>query len=187
MQDKILYILNWFKEQKVSVAKLEQALGFSNGLLGKAAKGTTTLSEDKWCKLDTYYKTKLREGLEGALSVQTAVNTLLSTGAVQPALENMKRPQWVADLEAWCEEKCFQPEEIIEKYEELAQTCKDQSSTLYNYSQNKPFDAPEMAKSTQDEPDFQKSRQKAKNAGESKPKELSPFLKSLQATKNGQK
>jgi len=44
------------KTNKLSPARVEGMLGFSNGLLGKAAKGKTTLSENKFTMLAEYYK-----------------------------------------------------------------------------------------------------------------------------------
>jgi hypothetical protein len=160
MQEKILYILKWFKEQKVSVLKLEKALGFSNGLLGKAAKGSTTLSEEKWGKLNGYYKEKLTETLEGAQSVQTAVNTLLGTGAIQPAFEVNKINARIKELES--ENQTLKIE--IGWRDTLIN---GMSSELEG--QNKPDPAPQIEKRIQDTPEWKKGKEEAENGAHNEP------------------
>lgn len=56
MKEEILKIIIALKAKKISVSKIEKELGFSNGLIGKAAKGGTGLSEDKIEKLRDYFK-----------------------------------------------------------------------------------------------------------------------------------
>src|SRR5690349_9232602 len=56
MTDTILNILNAFKKEGISTFKLGETLEFSNGLLGKAAKGQTKLSDEKFTKLKEYYE-----------------------------------------------------------------------------------------------------------------------------------
>lgn len=51
----ILKIVSDFKANKWSTSKIESDLEISNGLLGKAAKGTTKLSDEKFKKLEAYY------------------------------------------------------------------------------------------------------------------------------------
>lgn len=46
-----------FKEAKIPVSSVEQDLGFSNGLIGKAAKGVS-ISDEKFGKLRDYYLSK---------------------------------------------------------------------------------------------------------------------------------
>lgn len=63
MQDLIVIMLDTLKKDKnLSVHKVERDLGFSNGLLGKAAKGDSNLSDDKLSKLGKYYFDKINEG-----------------------------------------------------------------------------------------------------------------------------
>ena len=46
-KDEILKMVVALKAMKIPISKIESDLEFSNGLIGKAAKGTTELSEDK--------------------------------------------------------------------------------------------------------------------------------------------
>lgn len=56
MTEQILKIIADFKGIKMPVSKIENEIGFSNGLLGKAAKGDTTLSEEKLQKLIEFHE-----------------------------------------------------------------------------------------------------------------------------------
>lgn len=58
MKDEILKIIVALKAQKIPVSKIESDLNFSNGLIGKAAKGITELGQDKFEKLEHYFKEK---------------------------------------------------------------------------------------------------------------------------------
>lgn len=63
MQDLIVTMLETLKKDKnLSVHRVERDLGFSNGLLGKAAKGDSNLSDDKLGQLGKYYFDKINEG-----------------------------------------------------------------------------------------------------------------------------
>jgi recombination protein RecA len=55
MQEEIRTILAALKGQKMAASAIESELGFSNGLLGKAAKGITSLSEEKMQQLREFY------------------------------------------------------------------------------------------------------------------------------------
>lgn len=57
-KDEILKIIVALKAIKWPVSKIEAELGFSNGLIGKAAKGGTDLSADKMEKLEKFFKEK---------------------------------------------------------------------------------------------------------------------------------
>lgn len=57
-KEEILKIIVAMKVLKWPVSKIEQQLGFSNGLIGKAAKGGTELSSDKMEKLQKFFKEK---------------------------------------------------------------------------------------------------------------------------------
>ena len=57
-KDEILKIIVALKAIKWPVSKIEAELGFSNGLIGKAAKGGTELSADKMEKLNKFFKDK---------------------------------------------------------------------------------------------------------------------------------
>lgn len=69
MKDEILKIVVALKAMKISVSKIESDLGFSNGLIGKASKGNTTLSEEKFEKLKEYFTEKT--GVQSKPSVKT--------------------------------------------------------------------------------------------------------------------
>lgn len=58
MKEQISKMLADFKSQKIAASTIENELGFSNGLLGKAAKGDTSLSDEKFQKLTNYYDVK---------------------------------------------------------------------------------------------------------------------------------
>lgn len=60
MRDEILKMIVALKAIKISVSKIESDLGFSNGLIGKASKGNTTLSEEKFKKLQEYFAEKTK-------------------------------------------------------------------------------------------------------------------------------
>jgi recombination protein RecA len=57
-KDEILKMVVALKAIKLPVSMIEPELGFSNGLIGKAAKGLTELSEDKFKKLEDYFVLK---------------------------------------------------------------------------------------------------------------------------------
>ena len=54
-KDEVTTMLIVFKEKKISVSGIEKELGFSNGQIGKVAKGVADLSEDKFKKLQDYF------------------------------------------------------------------------------------------------------------------------------------
>lgn len=58
-KDEILKMVVALKAVKFPVSKIEIELGFSNGLIGKAAKGETELSTDKFEKLVAFFDEKL--------------------------------------------------------------------------------------------------------------------------------
>lgn len=58
-KDEILKMVVALKAVKFPVSKIETELGFSNGLIGKAAKGETELSADKFDKLAAFFDEKL--------------------------------------------------------------------------------------------------------------------------------
>lgn len=54
-KDEILKMVVGLKAIKLPVSAIEKELGFSNGLIGKAAKGETELSEEKFEKFNQYF------------------------------------------------------------------------------------------------------------------------------------
>lgn len=59
MKEEILKMVVALKAKKIPVSKIEAELGFSNGLVGKAAKGDTTLSADKFETLKEYFNKQM--------------------------------------------------------------------------------------------------------------------------------
>jgi recombination protein RecA len=58
-KDEILKMVVALKAIKIPVSVIEVDLGFSNGTIGKAAKGIIELNTEKYDKLDLYFKDKL--------------------------------------------------------------------------------------------------------------------------------
>ena len=69
MTEEILKMVVALKAQKISVSRIETDLKFSNGLIGKAAKGESSLSAEKFKKFEDYFKQKT--GVQPAPSPQT--------------------------------------------------------------------------------------------------------------------
>lgn len=86
--DEILKMVVALKAVKYPVSKIENELGFSNGLIGKAAKGETELSSDKYKKLEDFFKQKL----EIKDAIQAPVKIISTpTGLVEkPSSEKLK-------------------------------------------------------------------------------------------------
>lgn len=61
MKEKLEQILKELKVLGFPASKIEPELGFSNGLLGKARKGESNLSEEKFKLLETFYHSKVGE------------------------------------------------------------------------------------------------------------------------------
>lgn len=66
---KLTTMLVGLKAIKIPASKVEKDLGFSNGLLGKAAKGGTELSEEKLKQFDDYFNKNM--GLNQPLNSKT--------------------------------------------------------------------------------------------------------------------
>ena len=60
MTQELERMLNELKEGGFPLSKIENDLGFSNGLLGKAKKGDTNLSDEKMKLLTDYYFSKIK-------------------------------------------------------------------------------------------------------------------------------
>jgi hypothetical protein len=78
MQDQILNMIADFKMAKIAVSSVEQELGFSNGLIGKAAKGVT-LSGEKFKKLTDFYASKFPQPPSKELPEPEKIIDLLPT------------------------------------------------------------------------------------------------------------
>ena len=59
-KDSVTLMLTKLKELKIPASTVEGDLGFSNGLLGKAAKGNLDLSEEKFNKFKEYFESKTK-------------------------------------------------------------------------------------------------------------------------------
>lgn len=64
MNEQLEQMLNYLKENGFPLSKIEQELEFSNGLLGKAKKGETKLSEEKFNILKNYYEENIPKVVE---------------------------------------------------------------------------------------------------------------------------
>jgi len=71
-KDEILKMIVALKAIKLPVSKIEKELGFSNGLIGKAAKGSTELSEEKFTELSDYFDKKV--GLQKPAATKLVVD-----------------------------------------------------------------------------------------------------------------
>lgn len=84
-KESILKIVVALKAVKLPVSAIEKDLGFSNGLIGKAAKGETELSEEKFVKLEKYFNEKcgVKEIIEPATQMVVEQKTLKIKPSVQ--------------------------------------------------------------------------------------------------------
>lgn len=95
MRDEILRMITTLKTHKMTVAETERELGFSNGLIGKAAKGDTELSEEKLEKFRKFFNTKC--GVKPRIETKKMV--VNSNGQLKniPSDEGMKRVRSTMD------------------------------------------------------------------------------------------
>lgn len=77
---------------------------------------------------------------------------------------------WITNMKAFCEKKGFPPVELIEKFEELERDLKESQKQYTDFLESEGL----IPAST-------------KHTTQSKPKELSSFMKSRQNSKNGMK
>lgn len=92
MDSKLESVLQSFRMVKYPVSKIEKDLGFSNGLLGKVAKGQSNLSQEKAEKLIEYYDSYTR-GNDITIpipSVNVAIKTTLEVGDPNQNPEEVK-------------------------------------------------------------------------------------------------
>lgn len=94
-KDEILKMIIALKSLKYPVSKIESELSFSNGLIGKAAKGTTELSDDKFKALCNFFteksevkeppkeKTKIVSTKEGLKEKPSDEKNIVATDAMQ--------------------------------------------------------------------------------------------------------
>lgn len=118
MQEEIRMMVEELKAMKISVSTIEQDLGFSNGLLGKAAKGQTGLSSSKFEMLEAYY-IKKANSLENFLS-KSQLN------ANHPKRQQIKEPLIDTECQGvkeYCKKNGISVTELIKFHEyELTET-----------------------------------------------------------------
>lgn len=85
MKEQLEQILTALKNAKISVSKVETELGFSNGLIGKAKSGKTTLSEEKFNTLKNYYE---KLNLSDIKEVENFSMSITKEGLKEPKLNS---------------------------------------------------------------------------------------------------
>lgn len=96
-KDEILKMIIALKVVKYPVSKIESELGLSNGLIGKAAKGSTELSEDKFIKLVNFFNEKLginepiKEPVKMVVAKKEGLKVIPSDEKMKELRENMDR------------------------------------------------------------------------------------------------
>lgn len=88
MNELVKKMLETLKDKKgLSTSKVERELEFSNGLLGKAAKSESNLSEEKFKKLSVFYFTQMHKGKEMGYMKQ------LENGEVEIGVVEAEKPK----------------------------------------------------------------------------------------------
>jgi|GEM_PF-5489934 hypothetical protein len=115
-KEDIALILKDLKATGLPTTKIEKHLELSNGLLGKASKGTTNISEDKFQKLLLYYNNMVpggsNKGTQEASGLLPEVDDI--TG--------YKKSEWVEKIESYCNKNNIIPEELIEAHKGKVKT-----------------------------------------------------------------
>lgn len=174
--NSVLKILTELKKQKIAASAIEKELKFSNGLLGKAAKGTTALSAEKMEKFVKYYdlkKESLTQPANASAFDGSHVNLIKQDEPLQfqPLRKGMKMlniPKdqvtfpWIKLITDYCQEKGIVPEDLITIHKEVCKgtiTKKDVDGwKSFPKEVNKQIDKHQTVLS-----DFIKARQKSKN------------------------
>lgn len=95
-KDEILKIVVALKAIKIPISKIEADLGFSNGLIGKAAKGKTELSEDKFAELSSYFDKNC--GVLDKIEEKTSIVVEKKKGLIEvPSQKTKQRSDEVMD------------------------------------------------------------------------------------------
>lgn len=125
----VLKILSDLKKKKISTSTIEKELKFSNGLLGKAAKGKTQLSANKLDLLQIFYRSHM--GLDHFVeNINSApISEIPATDVVKEMVDVIRETKedvslyvktiyapapWVKLIEDYCQEKGLIPEDLID-------------------------------------------------------------------------
>lgn len=129
--NSVLKILTELKKQKIAASAIEKELKFSNGLLGKAAKGTTALSAEKMEKFVKYYDLKIESLAQPANASAfdgSHVNLIKQDESLQfkeaypplpKGMEMLMIPKdvqpfpWIKLITDYCQGKGIVPEDLI--------------------------------------------------------------------------
>lgn len=95
-KDQITAMLVALKAIKIPASKVEKDLDFSNGLLGKAAKGNNDLSDEKFNLLEKYFKEKTGVKKEASPATKMVV-TKAGNLTLKPSNEKMKELKLTLD------------------------------------------------------------------------------------------
>lgn len=149
---KIEQILKDLKAAGFVTSRVETDLGFSNGLLGKAAKGKTELSKEKYIKLIEYYGLHVA----GISILQYPKETDPVKDYKEPVLQVsqefkdefdravLRTIPWVTKVEDYCGVIGMTPEELIEDHKRMAVIksigVKSESKTEYTTVFNEGYD-----------------------------------------------
>lgn len=105
MINSVAKMLAELKSIGIAASKAESDLEFSNGLLGKAAKGTCSLSADKYSKLWNYHVLKMVNSKIPELKVASEIIS-------QPIIDKECR-----QVKDYCKENGIAVSELIEFHE----------------------------------------------------------------------
>lgn len=94
--ETVLKIVGVLKENKVPISSVEKELSFSNGVIGKAAKGIAELSGEKLSQLQSYfdehYGSKITT-VEIKSNAETMVEEVKPTPASQPVIAEQEKKE----------------------------------------------------------------------------------------------
>lgn len=96
LKDKISVMLVALKAIKIPASQVEKDLGFSNGLLGKSAKGNSDISEEKFNKFREYFEEKTQVKKEINPKTKMVVNKK-GTLELKPSDEKIKELKLTMD------------------------------------------------------------------------------------------
>lgn len=113
MNIKLEQMLTTLKKAGFPTSRIESELNFSNGLLGKARKGKTNLSEEKFKKLEKYHEqNKLKSGID-ALKEEGLISNASTVPKNTPDVSSIKMPEWATEIEAYCFKAGILPSDLI--------------------------------------------------------------------------
>jgi len=94
MKDEILKMVVALKAQKYPVSKIEEELGWSNGLIGKAAKGLTDLSDEKFKKLVDFFNKKC-----GVQEIPVSTKLVVEKTGIKEVVSDEKRQRLIETMD----------------------------------------------------------------------------------------